>query len=149
VVSLRYFTVYGPRQRPDMAFHRLIRAAITGDTFTVFGDGNQTRDFTYVDDTVQATLAAAANGVPGRVYNIGGGSRHSMNDAIQLVESLAPNRPEIRYAASQRGDARDTAAATELARRDLDFAAEVDLARGLARQVQWQVAHADLLTSLP
>ena len=83
--SLRYFTVYGPRQRPDMAFHRFLQATHRGDRFRLFGDGKQTRDFTFVTDAVAATVSAGERGVPGRVYNIGGGSRVSMNEVIEMI----------------------------------------------------------------
>ena len=84
-VSLRYFTVYGPRQRPDMGFHKFLRAAVLGQPISVYGDGEQTRDFTFVDDVVEANLAAATRGVPGRVYNIGGGSRVSVNEVMAMI----------------------------------------------------------------
>ncbi len=93
-VALRYFTVYGPRQRPDMAFHRFARAALTGTPIQLFGDGEQTRDFTYVDDIVSATRAAGDRGRAGRVYNIGGGSRVSMNEVIATIERIT--RPNAR-----------------------------------------------------
>ena len=92
-VSLRYFTVYGPRQRPDMGFHRFFRAAIDGEPITVYGDGEQTRDFTFVADAVAATAAAAVRGVPGRVYNIGGGSRVSVNSVLAIVGRVSGRRP--------------------------------------------------------
>ena len=85
-VSLRYFTVYGPRQRPDMAFHRFITAAFTDRPVVLYGDGAQTRDFTFVAEGVAATIAAGDRGRPGAVYNIGGGSRVSVNDVLRLVE---------------------------------------------------------------
>src|SRR5204862_1603957 len=81
-VSLRYFTVYGPGQRPDMGFHRFLRAALAGDPITLYGDGEQTRDFTFVADAVAATMAAGDRGTPGGVYNIGGGSRVSINHVL-------------------------------------------------------------------
>ena len=84
-VSLRYFTVYGPRQRPDMGFSRFFRAAMRGDAVTQFGDGRQTRDFTFVADAVAATVAAATRGTPGGVYNIGGGSRVELLDVFGLI----------------------------------------------------------------
>src|SRR5215467_4131277 len=84
-VSLRYFTVYGPRQRPDMGFHKFLRAAIRAEPIRLYGDGEQTRDFTYVHDAVNATVAAATRGVPGRVYNVGGGSRVSVNHVIEMI----------------------------------------------------------------
>src|SRR5205814_9707366 len=90
--AMRYFTVYGPRQRPDMAFHRFIRAAIRDESITLYGDGEQTRDFTFVGDAVAATIAAGERGVPGRVYNVGGGSRVSMNQVLQIIEQVAGHR---------------------------------------------------------
>src|SRR6266849_2625245 len=94
-VSLRYFTVYGPRQRPDMGFHKFLRATITGEPITVFGDGEQTRDFTFVHDAVTATIAAAIRGVPGRVYNIGGGSRVSVNEVLEMIGRISGRRPLV------------------------------------------------------
>src|SRR5213078_2464459 len=84
-VSLRYFTVYGPRQRPDMGFHRFLRATMRGEAISLYGDGEQTRDFTFVADAVAATAAAGARGVPGHVYNIGGGSRVTINQVIDII----------------------------------------------------------------
>lgn len=128
-VSLRLFTVYGPRQRTDMAFSRLVEAAISGETFHVFGDGEQTRDFTYVDDVVRAFRAAAASPWTG-VANIGGGSRISMNEVIRTVSALV--RPvSVVYRAVERGDVRDTAADTTVAREAFGYAPRVGLATGL------------------
>ena len=92
-VSLRYFTVYGPRQRPDMGFHKFLRATLAGEPITVYGDGEQTRDFTFVADAVAATVAAATRGVPGRVYNIGGGSRVSVNQVLEMIGRVSGRRP--------------------------------------------------------
>ncbi|HZR26569.1 MAG TPA: NAD-dependent epimerase/dehydratase family protein [Vicinamibacterales bacterium] len=136
-VSLRYFTVYGPRQRPDMGFHRFLRAAIHGDPITLYGDGEQTRDFTFVHDAVSATIAAATNGVPGRVYNIGGGSRVSVNEVIDIIGRVSGRRPLVNVDAAQKGDMRHTYADTSLARTDLGFAPTVTLEEGLAAEYQW------------
>ena len=96
-VSLRYFTVYGPRQRPDMGFHKFLRATILNEPITVYGDGEQTRDFTFVADAVSATIAAATRGIPGRVYNIGGGSRVSMNQVLEMIARVSgPPAPRYR-----------------------------------------------------
>src|SRR5216683_2677219 len=92
-VSLRYFTVYGPRQRPDMAFHRFLRAIILDQPITLYGDGEQTRDFTYVHDAVAAAVAAGTMGVPGRVYNIGGGSRVPVNQVLEMIGRVSGRRP--------------------------------------------------------
>ena len=95
VVSLRYFTVYGPRQRPDMGFHKFLRATLLGQPITVYGDGEQTRDFTYVHDAVAANMAAATRGVPGRVYNIGGGSRVSINQVLEMIGRISGRPPAV------------------------------------------------------
>ena len=136
-VALRYFTVYGPRQRPDMGFHRFLRATIEGRPISVFGDGEQTRDFTFVEDAVSATLAAAVRGVPGRVYNIGGGSRVSLNAVLAIIGDVVGRQPVLTREADQKGDMRHTYADTTLARTDLNFAPTWDLRRGLAAQYEW------------
>jgi UDP-glucose 4-epimerase len=135
--SLRYFTVYGPRQRPDMGFHKFLKAAIQGQPITVFGDGEQTRDFTFVQDAVSATIAAATRGVPGRVYNIGGGSRVSINQVLDMIGRVSGRVPVISVDSAQKGDMRHTFADTSLARADLGFAPAVGLEEGLAAEYQW------------
>jgi UDP-glucose 4-epimerase len=136
-VSLRYFTVYGPRQRPDMAFHKFLRAAIVGEPITVYGDGEQTRDFTFVSDAVEANVAAALRGVPGRVYNIGGGSRVSVNHVLEMIGRVAQRRPVVTVDPAQKGDMRHTFAETWLARTDLGFQPKVELEEGLAAEYRW------------
>jgi nucleoside-diphosphate-sugar epimerase len=135
--SLRYFTVYGPRQRPDMAFHRFIRASLDGKPITLYGDGEQTRDFTYVADAVAATMAAGDKGVPGRAYNVGGGSRVSMNQVIEIIGTIAGRPLDVRREPSQKGDMRDTYADTTLARTDLGFAPSVTLEQGIEAEYRW------------
>ena len=135
--SVRYFTVYGPRQRPDMAFHRFMRAALNGEPITLYGDGEQTRDFTYVADAVAATIAAGDRGVPGRAYNIGGGSRVTVNQVLELIGRLAGRPLDIRREAAQKGDMRDTFADTTLARADLGFAPRVTLEQGIEAEYRW------------
>jgi UDP-glucose 4-epimerase len=136
-VSLRYFTVYGPRQRPDMGFHKFLRAAIEGTPITVYGDGEQTRDFTYVADAVDATLAAALRGIPGRVYNIGGGSRVSVNEIVGMIGRVSGRRPIVANEADQKGDMRHTFADTWLARTDLGFQPRIGLEEGLTAEYRW------------
>jgi UDP-glucose 4-epimerase len=136
-VALRYFTVYGPRQRPDMAFHRFARAALTGTPIQLFGDGGQTRDFTYVDDIVSATRAAGDRGRAGRVYNIGGGSRVSMNDVIATIERITGRTLDVRRQPAEKGDMRDTFADTTAARGDLGFKPAWTLEAGLKRECEW------------
>lgn len=136
-VSLRFFTVYGPRQRPDMAFNRFIRAAFSNSPITLYGDGDQTRDFTFIADIVAANLAAGDRGQPGAVYNIGGGSRVSVNDVLSLVAELTGRPLDIRREETQKGDMRDTFADTSRARADLGFRPAWTLRDGLAAEVEW------------
>jgi nucleoside-diphosphate-sugar epimerase len=135
--SVRYFTVYGPRQRPDMAFYRFFRAALDGQPVVVYGDGEQTRDFTYVSDAVAATIAAAEAGVPGRAYNIGGGSRVTVNEVLRTVERLVGEPLKVHREPPQKGDMRDTYADTSLARQDLGFVPAVTLEQGLESEYRW------------
>lgn len=135
--SLRYFTVYGPRQRPDMAFHRFIKASLEGTPITLYGDGEQTRDFTFVADAVAATIAAGERGVPGRAYNVGGGSRVSMNQVIDIIARLAGKPLDVRREPAQKGDMRDTYADTTLARADLGFSPSVTLEQGIEAEYRW------------
>ena len=135
--SLRYFTVYGPRQRPDMAFNRFIRASLDRQAITLYGDGEQTRDFTFVADAVAATVAAGDRGVPGRAYNVGGGSRVSMNQVVDIIGRVACRPLEVRREAAQKGDMRDTYADTTLAKADLGFAPSVTLEQGIEAEYRW------------
>ena len=135
--ALRYFTVYGPRQRPDMAFNRFIRASLGREAITLYGDGEQTRDFTFVADAVAATMAAGDRGVRGRAYNVGGGSRVSMNQVIDIIGRVACRPLEVRREAAQKGDMRDTYADTTLAKADLGFAPSVTLEQGIEAEYRW------------
>ncbi len=135
--SVRYFTVYGPRQRPDMAFNRFIKAALAGAPITLYGDGEQTRDFTYVDDAVAATIAAGDRGVPGRAYNIGGGSRVTVNQVLDIIGRVAGKPLDVRREPAQKGDMRDTYADTTLARADLGFKPRVSLEQGIEAEYRW------------
>jgi UDP-glucuronate 4-epimerase len=139
-VCLRYFSVYGPRQRPDMAFTRFCEAAIKGAPIEVYGDGRQTRDFTYVGDIVALTKAAAATEVEsGLVFNAGGGSRASLADALEILSSLAGRGLEVRYADRLAGDVRDTGADISRARGAFGYRPSVPLTTGLAEQFSWAV----------
>ncbi len=136
---LRYFTVYGPEQRPDMAFHRLIDAALTGSPFTVNGTGRQLRDFTFVDDIVDATILAGTVPLDGNVTcNIAGGSSISLLEAIDAVGELVGTPVDVRRDAPQAGDVTRTEADTALARQLLGWQPTVAIAEGLQRQVDWQ-----------
>jgi nucleoside-diphosphate-sugar epimerase len=135
IVMLRYFTVYGPRQRPDMAFTRFIQAAADGAAIEVFGDGQQSRDFTYVDDAVSATVAAASSGRPGEVYNIAGGSQATVLEVIESLRELVGHEVTVRHLPPVPGDARHTSASVEKAVDDLEYAPRTPLSEGLSRQV--------------
>jgi UDP-glucose 4-epimerase len=136
-VALRYFTVYGPRQRPDMGFHRFLTAAMDGRPLTRYGDGEQTRDFTFVADAVTGTVAAGTRGVPGRVYNLGGGARVTVNDVFAMIGRLVGEPIAIDQHPPQKGDMRDTYADTSRAATDLGFAPSVTLEQGLAEEYAW------------
>lgn len=139
-VSLRYFTVYGPRQRPDMGFNRFFTAVLDGKPLVQFGDGLQTRDFTFVADAVKATADAAVRGVPGRVYNIGGGARVSLREVFDLIARVSGRQVTIDRQGPHKGDMRDTYADTSRAQADLGFAPSVTLEEGLRQMWRWMEA---------
>jgi UDP-glucose 4-epimerase len=143
VVALRYFTVYGPRQRPDMAFNRFVNRALAGQTLNVLGDGNQSRDFSYVADVVEATIRAL-QAPPGRVYNVGGGQPTSINDVIHGLEFLVGRPVRVIREVAALGDVRHTWADTTKARSELGWQPTTDLQAGLAAQVAWQRSQADV-----
>jgi len=137
-VSLRYFTVYGPGQRPDMAFNRFAKAALTGESIVVHGDGEQTRDFTFVADAVEGNLlAATASGVEGEVFNIGGGSRVTINHVLEILQGLVELPLNVRYVEHQKGDVQHTHSDTTAARAKLGYQPKVGLPDGLAAEVEW------------
>jgi len=143
-VALRYFTVYGPRQRPDMATHRLVEAALGGTRFTLNGDGGQQRDFTYVGDVVSANvLAADADCAPGTVVNVAGGSSVTMAHLIELVEELTGERIDLARTADQAGDVRRTGADTTVGRALLGWTPSTTLHDGVAAQVEWHRGRQD------
>ena len=142
-VSLRYFTVYGPRQRPDMGFSRFFEALAKGQPVPMFGDGRQTRDFTFVADAVSATVAAATRGTPGGVYNIGGGSRVELLEVFELIGRVTGRPLRLERLDTQRGDMRDTYADTTRARTDLGFLPAVTLEQGLRAQYEWMTSAHD------
>jgi NAD dependent epimerase/dehydratase family len=137
VVTLRYFTVYGPRQRPDMAFRRFLEAAWQGRPVTVYGDGSQTRDFTYVDDAVQANLLAMTAPIRAEAVNVGGGRRVTLAEVLELVREVTGRELQVRMAPAQPGDARHTGADATRAEALLGYRPTVDLATGLAAQAAW------------
>lgn len=141
VVSLRYFTVYGPGQRPDMATYRLFEAALTGSSFPLFGSGEQLRDFTFVGDVVQANLLAAEADVePGLVVNIAGGGECSMIELIEMVEQIAGRPIALDRRDAERGDVRRTGGSIELARERLGWVPHTSLREGLERQLEWHLS---------
>ena len=142
-VSLRYFTVYGPRQRPDMGFARFLHAVTCEEAVAQFGDGRQTRDFTFVADTVTATVAAATRGKPGGVYNIGGGSHVDLLHVFELIGRIVGRPVRVERTETRRGDMRDTYADTTRAMADLGFAPTAGLEEGLRAQYDWMTAGHD------
>jgi predicted glycosyltransferase/nucleoside-diphosphate-sugar epimerase len=139
-VVLRFFTVYGPRQRPDMAFHRFIRAIADGEPVHLYGDGRQTRDFTYVDDVVEACLrAATCSGGIGEVINVGGGASVTVNDVLALLGELIGQPVRVEQQVGPRGDAPHTSAATDRAQSLLEWRPRIALTEGLRRQAEWQL----------
>jgi UDP-glucuronate 4-epimerase len=147
-ISLRYFTVFGPRQRPDLAIHRLIDAALSGRAFPLYGDGGQVRDFTYVDDIVEANLLAAAENVAsGTVLNVAGGTAASVLDVVRIVENLIGGPVPLERHPAERGDVERTGGSTERASRLLGWTPRVGLEEGVSRQVAWQRERAALSAS--
>jgi len=137
IISLRYFTVYGPRQRPDMAFHRFMRALLQDDVIEVYGDGSQTRDFTFVADAVEANMLAMKCAESGKVFNIGGGSRVMLNEVLDTIQEIASRRARVKYLKSQRGDMKHTLADTTRAGRELGYRPRVGLKAGLKAEWDW------------
>jgi UDP-glucuronate 4-epimerase len=136
-VLLRYFTVYGPRQRPDMAFARVVGALARGAPFELYGDGLQSRSFTYVADAVDATVAAMERGAPGTVYNVGGGTEATMRDAIATLEEISGRTLDLVVRPAAAGDVRRTAADTQRVERELGWRATTELGDGLRAQWEW------------
>jgi nucleoside-diphosphate-sugar epimerase len=136
-VGVRYFTVYGPRQRPDMAFTRLLEALADGKPFPLFGDGSAARSFTFVADAVAATLAAMEHGRPGEIYNVGGGESATMSETIALAERLAGLTLQLERHAAATGDVRRTGADVSKAAAELGWQPSTPLAEGLAAQWAW------------
>jgi UDP-glucose 4-epimerase len=138
VSGLRYFTVYGPRQRPDMAFHKFLHAALKDEEIVIFGDGQQTRDFTYISDAIAANLGAAtAPDAPGEVFNIGGGSRVSLAYVIDTMETVVGRPIRRQYLESAVGDARHTSADVSKAQRIMGYNPQVSLEEGLTLEWAW------------
>ncbi len=135
--ALRYFTVYGPRQRPDMAFVRFMEALVENDEIEIFGDGEQTREFTYVSDAVDGTVKAATADVVGQIINLGGGSRVTVNRVLATLEDISRLKARRRLLPAAPGDPRHTGASINLARERLGWEPRVSLRDGLAKQWEW------------
>jgi len=136
-ISLRYFTVYGPRQRPDMGFHKFISAVLLGREIEIYGTGEQTRDFTFIEDAVEANLQAFCGGKEGEAYNVGGGSRIKLIEAIRIIEEISGKSANLKYKDPQRGDAKHTYADVSKAKRDFGYSPEVNIYEGLKRHCKW------------
>jgi nucleoside-diphosphate-sugar epimerase len=138
IVALRYFSVYGPRQRPDMAFHKFFKAAIAKQSISIYGDGQQTRDFTFVSDVVDANLAAAI--VPeavGQIFNVGGGSRVVLTDILDRLDEIIGDPIHRNYVGEAMGDARHTSADVTKARKILGYNPKIALLEGLTHEWNW------------
>ncbi len=137
-ISLRYFTVYGPRQRPDMAFYRFISAILTGDEIEIYGDGNQTRDFTFISDIIDANILAMSSEINNaEVFNIGGGSRKTLNDIVKIIEDIIGKKVRVRYVEKQKGDVRHTYADISRANEELGYKPKTGIKNGLEREIEW------------
>ena len=137
-VSLRYFTVYGPRQRPDMAFHRFCKALLRDEPIRVYGDGYQTRDFTYIGDIVEANLrAATSEAAVGQVMNVAGGSRVTLHDVVDLLRQISGMPVKVMFETRQHGDVHHTFADTQQAQQLIDYYPRVSLQEGLTREFNY------------
>ena len=136
-ISLRYFTVYGPKQRPDMAFTRFFYSIIKEQKLTIFGNGEQTRDFTYVDDVVKATMNAAASDHVGEILNIGGGSVFSLMQITEFMKEITEQKLEINFKKEQKGDVKHTSADISKAEKLINYKSNTDIKYGLTQQYEY------------
>ncbi len=134
---LRLFTVYGPGQRPDMAFNIFIKMLLKGKPLPVFSGGNQTRDFTYIDDITEGMVLAAQKSVPGEVYNLGGGNRISLNGAIKIIEDLAGRKAGVLSKSAAKGDVKHTWSDISKAKEQLGYSPKTNIAEGLKKEFEW------------
>jgi UDP-glucose 4-epimerase len=149
-VGLRYFTAYGPRQRPDMAFSKFITAGLLGEPITVNGDGRQMRDFTFVSDVVEATISAAhLEGSDASVFNVGGGSSVALVDVIDYIGQVLGRPLIVEHVQRQIGDARNTAADLTRAAADLGYRPKVDLEAGITAHIEWLAERAEPMELRP
>jgi len=136
-VSLRFFTVYGPGQRPDMAFHRFFKAILLNKPITIYGDGKQTRDFTYVDDIIEANIISLSKGKEGEIYNIGGGNQLTLKTVFSLLEQISQKKIQLQFEKKQKGDVLHTFANIKKAYVDLNYSPKVSLKEGLQKEWNW------------
>ena len=148
IVCLRFFTVYGPRQRPDMAFHRFFRARLEREGISVFGDGSQTRDFTFVDDIVSGAMSAAFSPLDSRfaIFNLGSGRRISLSRVIDIIGDITGEPLRVSYTSFEKGDMNDTLADISRAISQLGYAPKVDLIDGLKAEWTWMCEHKETIT---
>ncbi len=137
IICLRYFTVFGPRQRPDMAFHRFVKSILQRKPVNVYGNGEQSRDFTYVLDVVEANLLAMEKDAKGTIFNIGGGNYATVNQILQMLRELLHLDIKVEYKEKVKGDVRNTKADITRAKRELGFNPKYDLNYGLEREIEW------------
>jgi UDP-glucose 4-epimerase len=136
-ISLRYFTVYGPRQRPDMGIYKFVSSVLNNKEITIYGDGTQTRDFTYIDDVVQANVLASKSDACGEIFNVGGGNTISVTDLIRLIEKNTGEQANVRYIEKQKGDVRDTLADVTKINNMFNWSAKTDIKTGIQRYIEW------------
>lgn len=137
-VALRFFTVYGPRQRPDMAFHKFLKNITENKPIDVYGDGNQTRDFTFISDIVNATFSAAFSaGSEGKVFNLGGGCRIKLKEVLAIMEKANGSKIKVNFSGEQKGDVKHTYADTSKAKKILNFNPVVSVEEGISREMEW------------
>lgn len=137
IVILRYFTVYGPRQRPDMVINRFVSKMFSGEIISIFGDGEQTREFTFISDVIDATLLAAKSDYDYEIFNIGGGTRISVNSLITLLEKTIGKKPKIEYVEEQKGEMKDTVADISKIKKLLGWGPRVNMEEGLKKYMDW------------
>jgi nucleoside-diphosphate-sugar epimerase len=137
-ISLRYFTVYGPRQRPDMAIHKFVKAVLTDEVISIYGDGSQTRDFTFIRDVIDALVLGAETELCGEVFNVGGGSQISVNELVEEIERITEKRAVIDRTVAQKGDVKDTRADISKVRNQLGWRPHWHIRDGLKEYVRWR-----------
>lgn len=135
--ALRYFTVYGPRQRPDMGFHKFIRAILEDRPVDVYGDGSQSRDCTYVADIVDATIRAGETKTKSRVFNVGGGSRKPLRDILSILEDSLKKKAKVRFTAKERGDVDHSHADIRRAEEEFGYTPRTPVEVGLREEARW------------